>query len=250
MIIFNGLPTNTVSAKAPQKAVGRPQNPQPRFAALVGRHSFSGLLLASEVAPAYNRIGEQAHATSFEAMPMVAAIAMELQHTPAVLKTASSDIQHVSPDSFLLNETDEGRSPHRRTVISALDVAYGQTPHWLGPEAIAWRVVLRAATALPLTATGTRPSALAPAAISGPDALCARGSRLPARKISDAIVMALGNGVSVHFHAQGSELRVTVRGLRLEAKDRGEIAGRVAKLMREHGHAVSEDMIHFEGAER
>jgi hypothetical protein len=63
----------------------------------------------------------------------------------------------------------------------------------------------------------------------------------------DTIAFALGAGVTIHLGADEARPRVAVRGLRLDAADRGEAAGRIARLMRAYGYDVSEQMIDFEG---
>ena len=248
MIVSNSPPAKPAQNPETQKPIQRRLSTDSRFAVLLRPNSVPGSDFVGEDAPAYNRSGDQSHATSFEAMPMVGAVSVDMGTPGSVQPVAASDTHRLDTDQL-----DTSASPYGSVrPASVAPTAANFDSSLRGP---AMPVIVPDGSpdnigAPPVAVIGARSSGRAtPAASTNEQAEVPRATirRSPPSAVSEAIASALGAGVSVHFSTEGSQTRVAVRGLRMEAADRDEITGRIAKLMRAHGYAVSEDMIYFEG---
>lgn len=259
MIISHSPPAKP----APASATPKPAPPEPRerrFAALLQTaapaSTSTATGLSNDLAPAYNRSDDQAYATSFEAMPLIAPMSVALTDAdtmPTTLGTPSgrAGVQERGqgqgePGAMLEHiEVDSG---NLRPPVTALGTALSGSPAPATPPRSSNSIATP-----PVAVVEARP-ARSPAQPIAPfertEASRAVTRNAPSRAAGEPIVFALGASISVHVHIDGAQPRVTVRGLRMEATDRGEIASRIAKLMRARGYEISEQMIDLEGTGR
>ena len=248
MIVSNSPPAKPAQNPATQKPIERRLSADSRFAVLLRPNSAPGSDIASEDAPAYNRSGDQSHATSFAAMPMVGAVSVDMDTPGSVQPVAAPGAHPLDTDQLHASANpygDVGPANKAPTVADFNSPLRGPAMPVIVPDGSP-----NTSDVPPIAVNGARSSGRAtPAASMNEQAEVPRATirHSPPSAVSEAIASALGAGVSVHFSAEGSQTRVAVRGLRMEAVDRDEIAGRIAKLLRAHGYAVSNSEIYFEG---
>lgn len=193
------------------------------------------------------------HPTSFEALALIELVALDL-----------ADAAVVDPAGEAREEQDPGMAIDAVAIgglflpISAVVAKpVGSLPNSVSaPLQVAPQVAPQQAA--PLSGGNSAAPTAAPLRVAlaqGRETQSA-GAPRPAtsaarpQAVADAVAFALGAGVTVHLGADEARPRVAVRGLRLDAADRGEAAGRIVKLMRAYGYDVSEQMIDFEGVEQ
>jgi hypothetical protein len=215
------------------------------FKVLLARAAEQGAL--SEPAPAFNRERDSAsHAVSFAAMPLVGSIAVA---SPASVATSAptEDLAFPGSASSVSAEETRGDLP---TSLPAVSVArWGQEkPAELHlPAPIASSAVGSRASAPFVPATPPQPATKPATATRIADHRKAAG---PERSPEIRTETPAATGLAVHLVGANGELRVIVRGAALSVHERGEAIARIARLLRSHGHVISERSIDMEGTER
>lgn len=249
MIISHSPPAKPAQTSTTSRPIPSEPPRDQRFAAFL-RSPPTAAGLPNDTAPAYNQSDDQAHATSFESMPLIAPVSIDLADGDAIWTTGGAhpdraDVLGPEEPDAAVNRINAGSGEMRPPVaVPGISLDGSAAP----------TVPRRGATSAappPVAVIGTR-SARSPAQPTAPferaDAPRPVIRSAPSRAAGEPMAFALSASVSVHVHSDGAQPRVAVRGLKVEAADRGEIAGRIAKLMRAHGYDISERMIDFEGA--
>lgn len=224
----------------------------------MSRHSFANLVAPSLPArqdnapPTFNRVrsGDDA-LVSFAAMPLVGPVSVAGEGALVPSATARPDISATCSPGFAADHAPAGSVTRTPSLdLSAIDrsPASATTGNVAGHGAVLVR------TAGLLTDPGKIrtlfASAIAPAPAAQSRAVT-ESAPLPSapgsagtRWSGDAPGRA---AIAVHIVGDAAP-RVVVRGIRTSDAERAEITGRIVRLMRSHGYAVSEQTIAIEGA--
>lgn len=263
MIVTNALPalptTDFAGAYMPMADVSGGLD----FAALLTGPPLLPVSTASD-ARAIDPSRHPLHPTSFEALALIERVALDL--SDAAAGDLVEEVQEEQDTGAAIGVMAIGAVPIDAAAIGGFFLPIsavvarpaGSSPNSVSPPPqVAPQALPRVAPqqAAPLNGShGESPAAspLQVASAQGRETQSAEAPRATAsaarpQAAVDAVVFALGAGITIHLGADEARPRVAVRGLRLDAADRGEAAGRIVKLMRAYGYDISEHMIDFEG---
>jgi len=208
------------------------------FAALLGAGASSSPALAFNRSP-----GDTDGALAFAAMPIVAPVAIALAADARLDDPIGTKIQPDRPETAAATAAGSVTSAPADVPLADPAPPAAQTPSDARISRAAPTEAAPARGQAAITATALRGRTN-----TAPAALPARSKAPPARMATtQSLELALGAGISVRLLTDESGTRVLVRGVRLDGSERGETTARVARLLRGHGHIVSEQSIAFEG---